>query len=493
MAVTLFLTPYILHGLGIVRYGLFVLTGSMVGVLGTLDGGIKATARRYFGVYAGGGDTARITQLLATLLVIISAFGVAMSLAGWFIAPLAVSLLKMPSAYRSQTTFLFRTLGVLLAASFIHNLFVAILQAYGRFPYIVKAGFATYAVWAAGLYCTVRFSWGLKGIAGVFLVQQVLLTLTIMPSALKYVHRQHLRFLPRSELTSFLAFGMRVQVSTLSALVNFEFDNLLLGVALSVKATSLYNSGANFAQNVQSLVASVMGPVQTRLANTFGSAGGAAAFHEFCRVQRIVVTWSSGFFAVAAASSWFAITAWLGPVFSTGGAVGVLLLLSMCAYISAMVVTTYCSIAGRPGLESRYGLVSVCTNAVLTVPLLLVGPLGVAAATATGQVVGLAYLVRIVRRDLQPDLPSPLRLAPFMPLAAAAAVVVAGELALRPLVPSGGLGLVACAAPAIAGLAVFAAGVLGPVAFVRLVLQSLSETRSSGPRAGVHRLLTALQ
>lgn len=489
MAVTLFLTPYVLHGLGVVRYGLFILTSTIVGFLATVDGGIKGTAQRYFGVYAGSGDTANLTRTLLTLLLVISVFGVAVSSAGWVLAPPIVSLLKMPARYRAQTVFLFRTLGVLLTFSFIHNLFVAILAAFNRFAVIVKMGFVMNLMWAAGLVATVHYHWGLWGVTGVFLAQQLMLIMTIMPFSLRHVSLSQAGLLSRAELKSFLSFGLRVQVSNMSSLINLEFDTITIGVGLSVRSTSIYNAGSNYAQNIASIAAAALPPVQTALANTYGRAGRDATYAQYRRFQHLWVGVLTGLLACAAAAAWFGVVAWLGNDFSTGGFAAMIVLLGLGAVLTTSMLTVYCTVIGEPGLQSRYGVMSVLVNIALTVPLVLLGSLGVAAATTVGQMAGVLYLNRLVRRRLHPDLPNPLRSVPLFAAALSAGIVVAAETAIRPFVPAGGLGLVACAVPAMLGLSVYIVAWRGPGATRRDASALARRVRTYGIRGGIRSLV----
>ncbi|MST32010.1 oligosaccharide flippase family protein [Acidimicrobiaceae bacterium USS-CC1] len=491
MAITLFLTPYVLHGLGIVRYGLFILTSTIVGFLATIDGGIKGTAQRYFGVYAGAGDSATLTRTLLTLLLVISVFGVFVSGAGWALAPLIVSLLKMPTRYRDQTVFLFRALGVLLTFSFVHNLFVAILSAFNRFAVIVKMGFVMNLMWAGGLVATVHYRWGLWGVTGVFLAQQLMLIMTIMPFSLRHVRLSEAGLLSRGELKSFLSFGLRVQISNMSSLINLEFDTVTIGVGLSVRSTSIYNAGSNYAQNIASIAAAALPPVQTALANVYGRDGREAAYAQYRRFQHLWVGILTGLFACAAAAAWFGIVAWLGHDFSTGGFAAVIVLVGLGAVLTNSMLTVYCTVIGEPGLQSRYGVMSVLVNIALTVPLVLVGSLGVAAATTMGQLAGVLYLNRLVRRRLHPDLPNPLRSVPVGAAALSAGIVVALEVAIRPIVPQGGLGLVACAVPGILGLAVYVIAWRGARATWHDARAVARRIRAEGIRGGISSMVVS--
>lgn len=479
MVITIFLTPYILHGLGVARYGLFVLTASLSAFIATFDGGIKDTAQRYFSLFAGSGDTRRATQLLRTLLLVIGAFGVVASTVGWFVAPYLIQLFSVPHRYAGQATFLLKMLGLLVTFDFIHNLFVGLLQAHSRFSYITKAAFGIYIIWWGGLVCTVAFNWGLRGIAWVFISQAVFLTGSIMPASLKYVDRHHKGLLPRSEIKEFLSFAARTQVSNLSVLINTEFDVLIIGAGLSVRQVSYYNVGQSFGQNFSQLAEVALSPIETNLTNAYGRDGEQGAHEQLRRLQWAWTIGLSGVFSAAMAAAYFGIIAWVGKSFATGGFVAIVALGLHWVFMTHGVLRKWCGAVGRPGIESRFGIVSVVINVVCTIPMLLLGPIGVVGGTAIGQVVGAVYMVRRANRNLNIRPPNPFKTVPLLPSLISAAIIVAIEWVMRPIVPGGGLGLVVCGLPAIVGIAAYLVVVLGPRRTKRIVATIL-HTRSVG-------------
>ena len=128
----------------------------------------------------------------------------------------------------------------------------------------------------------------------------------------------------------------------------------------------------------------------------------------------------------------------------------------------------YVDAVGKAGALARYGLVSMVVNIVLTVPMVLLGSLGVVAATAIGQLGSAVYLLHDVRRSVRTDLPNPLQHVPLLRGAAAAAITFGLEIAIRPYLPIGAVGLLAAGVPALLGLVVFAVLMLGPRRAVRI-------------------------
>ena len=130
---------------------------------------------------------------------------------------------------------------------------------------------------------------------------------------------------------------------------------------------------------------------------------------------------------------------------------------------------------GKAGALARYGVVSMVVNIFLTVPMVLLGTLGVVAATAIGQLVAGVYMLHDVRRSIRSDLPNPLRHVPLLRGAVAAAITLGLELAVQPYLPRGPVGLLGAGTPAVVGLGVFVALVLG----LRRVARMAASPRSA--------------
>jgi O-antigen/teichoic acid export membrane protein len=469
LAINVVLTPYLIHGLGIEQYGLYALAATITIFLGSFDGGIGSTAPRFFAVYAGRDDRSSATRLLCSLGMVIVVCGGAISVGDWFVSPLLAEAFRMPTRYRPESVFLLRTFGILLTVSLLHSLFVALLQARQRFALTSKATMVSYLGWAGGLYMTVQSHYGLRGIALSLVAEQIFATAIIVPSAIKYLRLSAVGFAPRAELKKFGGFAARVQTTGIAALVNMEFDALVIGAVLPVGNVGLYNAGANVSTQTRYTVTSLLAPLANHLATVYGSDGEEAARREAVRLQHIWVIGVSGFCAVALGAVYFAVLAWLGPGFEISGLVCVILLFGHTVNLMGGVMTSYAGAIGQPGVETRYGTVLMIVNFALTVPLVFVGVLGVVGATAVGSIAGSSYLIRIVHKRLSPDIPGFFRDVPLLRSLVCLAVTAGLELVLAPALPQGPFGLILCGVPAVVGLTCFGLSVLGFRRFVLLV------------------------
>jgi O-antigen/teichoic acid export membrane protein len=458
----LVLTPFIIHGLGIERYGLYMLALSFIGIFGGLDGGVSGTAGRYFAVYAATDDRRSTTRLLVTSCLAVCAFGLLLSVVIWFLAPLVVSVLSMSSSLRGQAVFLLRTFGILALTSFVHSLFQQVINSRQRWAWSSQSSVAVYALYIVGFIIVVHTGAGLRGVALVFVGQQILASALIIPAALRYLDRHSVGLLSWPELRTVASFSGKVQVGNMASLVNSEVDPLVIGGGLSIRAMGIYSPGANFASQLFSVALNALGPAGVYLANIFGRDGEEGAFKAFVRFQKIWVTIVTGWSAVAMGAVYFGISVWLGPRFHIAGWICIVLTAGNGVLLMTLLVSSYATVVGKAGVAARYGVVGMVVNLALTVPLVLLGSLGVVAATAAGEVVAAGYLLHIARRSVRADIPNPLRDVPVLRGVVACAATAALEMVLQPHVPSGAVGLVAMGMPAVAGLILFAVLSVGP-------------------------------
>lgn len=489
--VNIVMTPYLIHHLGIDRWGLIALVTTLESIIRSFDGGLTGVLNRYFAIYAGADDRPATTRMLTTVLVFVFSAGFVLGLCGWFLAPKLVDLFAMPSRFRPETTFYLRTVVGLLALGFARNAIAGVVIARQRYALNSLLTVSTYTVWITGLLVTVSHGWGLRGVAITFVAQQLLATLIIVPPALRYLDRRSVGFLARSETRNLFSYSAKVQVSGLSRLVNAEFDNVVIGTVLSVHSVALYNAGSGLATQVSGVLRNALTPAATFVARTYGAGGEQAAWKAFVRLQRIWAILCSGCYAAALGASYYAIVDWLGPEFRLGGVIATIMVAGQAVLSLSSMLGFYCIILGWVDIEVRVGLVNVVANVVLTAALVVIGVLGVVAATVVAWVVSCGWLLRVARRRTAPAAPSFVDGRSLPASIVTVVVVFAGEYALQPAVPRGPIGLIAAAAPAFLGLGLFAVVRFGPRRLASLAGEVLG-VRSGGARVMINCLIGSI-
>jgi O-antigen/teichoic acid export membrane protein len=463
LIINIILTPYVIDGLGKPAFGLFILSTSIADFLGTFDGGFYSSAQRYFSIYAGRNDNRATGRLFLSLSMAVLGLGAIMATILTVAAPVLIGFFRVPVALRADGEFILRVLGIVIALELLRGVFAGIINARQRFSVTSGTTITQYLIYTGIVIATLRYHWGLHGIALALLAQAAVSTAILGLAASRYLARSDLRFMPRREITEFLRYSSRAQVSGLSDLINLQSDSLIVGGFINLSSVALYNSGRNFATQMRSLPWNAIAPAATSLGHTYGEQGAEAVLVQFRRLQRLWVQACSGWIAVGAAAAYFGVTRWLPAGYRLAGVVAVVLLIGYAFRLWAGMMTVFCQTTGHPELEARYGVVSVVVNLVLTLALVVpFGVLGVVAATALGQLVGSIYLLRVVRSRLSADIPSFFDEVPWLASAIAAAVTVGLELPVWNLFHRGALGLLEAGVVAAPGLLVFAVLTFGP-------------------------------
>jgi O-antigen/teichoic acid export membrane protein len=482
LIVNLLLTPYIIAAFGLDRYGLFMLVTVLVTFLGSFDAGLGASAGRYLAIYAGQDDRRAATSLVVSLLVLVLGVTAVGSAALWFLAPVVLTLFDLPSAVFDEGVVLLRTQALLVGLAVARGLFFSTLTSHGRFAVTGLTTTSLYVVYVAGLLVTIDRELGLVGVAVTLSLQQLVATLILVPASLRHLTRHGMRLWTLQEYRTFFSFAARIQLVGLTTLVNQEVDAIVIGALFRIRDVAVYAAGANFAAQLRNVMTNVLSPVQVVLGNTLGERGRPALDERFAGLQRHWVAAVSGWCAVGAPAAFVGVPAWLGPEFESSGPIAGLLVLGSLFPLGGGVLTQYLTVVGEAGVVARYALVTIAVNLALTVPLCLLGPLGVVLATVLAQVAGALLLLRLARARV-PGLPSWLRRVPVRAAVLAFGTTTLLEALLRSYLPRGPAGLLLAGAPAALGLVLFAAAHLGPKGAAALPgrLRALRRTEEHTP------------
>ncbi len=104
--ISITLTPFLLHHLGLPRYSLLAIAQTATVFLTSFDGGFGSTAGRYFATHASRDDNTALTRLFVTLILIMLLIGSLFTGLLLLLGRTAVSLFDVPHALAPQALFL---------------------------------------------------------------------------------------------------------------------------------------------------------------------------------------------------------------------------------------------------------------------------------------------------------------------------------------------------------------------------------------------------
>ena len=459
------LTPFVIHGLGVGIYGIFLLVMVIQQFVGSVDGGVGPSARRYFGLFAGRGDRAATTSLLVTLVLLVVASSAVICGAFFAAAPWIMAFFPGTAEDPDGAVFLLRVMIIIVAVAQVRGLFTQVLLTTNQFKVPAIGDLLGFFAYATMMVVTVNNGLGLVGIGWAFIAQQILPSLLVLPAALRRLDRHAVRFVPRALLKEFFAFAWKLQVSGVLSVVSAQGDAIFVGRFAAPQMTA-FGTGASFAGTLRGVPMNAYAPVETSIARSLGAAGPEGATAEVARIQRLWVRFVAGWIAVGVPAAYFGVTAWLN-LGDLPGQVAAVVLLAHGVTLVMLVQRFWLNALGRSGLTLSHDILNTVANLGLTFPLILMfGVLGTISATLIAAIAAALYLTRIGQRRISTPIPTPWGQVPWLSVLGAAALTallgwVVAHYVVGTVIPYGALSLLAVGAAAAPALLLYLGHTIG--------------------------------
>jgi O-antigen/teichoic acid export membrane protein len=247
VASTLYLTPYIIHGLGVSGYGLWILITQLTGYSGVLDLGVRFTLTKQIAQANIDGDRQRVSQLISTALaitacaaVLVLALAVVCSFffGRWF----GLSALDVDRGVRALLVASLTT-----AIGFPAGVFMAALAGHQRYDLLDALGIASQVVRTIGSIVALDHGGGIVSIAVVNMAASVVAYVGSILLLFRRTGRLGLGLtgVSRSVLSLLTSFGLYAFASTAGWYLIYATDLTLIGAILSPVDVAHYGLAAN--------------------------------------------------------------------------------------------------------------------------------------------------------------------------------------------------------------------------------------------------------
>ncbi|MFZ4407471.1 MAG: flippase [Paracraurococcus sp.] len=460
LILALLLTPFLVHELGVERWGLFTLALAMVGVFGVFDFGVGQALTRALSERIGTGRGEEAAGLVGAALSVLGGVSLVLAVLLWVGVPVLVErLLKVPPELQPQAIAAMRVLAAAAPLVVLNAALWGVLAAYQRFR---AANLATIPVNAFYYLGPVLILLVWDDLTAVMLT----LVAVRLANTLSYLFL--LRDLVRRVLGTPLRLRLVVPLLRMGGWMTFSgvltqallyADRFLIGALLSLAAVAWYATPLDLVLRVWMLPVAV---AQTLLP-AFASAYAALPLQTVALLRRGSLLVMGLVLPVAlalAGGGHYVLGLWLGPDFAAGGGMvlrilGVGIFFSCFAFVPAALIDAI----GRPDAIAQFSLAQAVVYLPLAAILLLwQGIEGAAIAWALRCAVdGLGKLWLAVR---------------LYPAAREAAV------RLLPPLAAAGIGLAVMPLPGTLSVAL-AAALLALAAFTVLALRSLDAAERS--------------
>jgi O-antigen/teichoic acid export membrane protein len=242
-----FLSPFVIHSLGLEGYGLWSLLNVLAGYMGLLDVGVRASTGRYVIFYIGKQDHKAVDETIRTSLAFFSYMSVFFIAAGLFIGWM------FPTFFQSVAPKYHHILPTLMGAMAV-NIWVIMLSvvissvfnAHDRFDISRGIGLVVLAVRTIGTIIALMLGYGIIGLTVVILISNVLGLFGKWLMA-KRIYKP-LRIWPisiwKKRIRELLGYGVGAAITSTAMKIIGQTDLVIVGSIIGVAATGIYSAGA---------------------------------------------------------------------------------------------------------------------------------------------------------------------------------------------------------------------------------------------------------
>jgi O-antigen/teichoic acid export membrane protein len=371
IAVSILLTPYIVHTLGIERYGLWAFLSSVVAFAGLLQFGIGKGSVRFIAFYSERNELDIVRRIVSYVVLSHVVAGVILIPIAWLTARAIV-----PHLHISRT--LAPTAETLFPLIFAYSFFAGAVRPLGMLLIGLERMWMTSAVallsqlvYAAGVVALLSHGLGLYGLVVATFMQiafQGLACYLIGRHLIGRVLGNPFR-LGRAVLKEMLKFGSWIQVNSVAGLVNSQTDAIVIGSWVNVESVGLYAIGNRIAQLVRMIPLTLLPPLLPAVAGIHAQGDDERIARTVLQGSRFVGLLTIGMSGFVLATAPLIMTVWLGQSYPHVVAITVLLVVAYAVNNLTGVGTTVISAVGRPRYESEYAVLGMVLNIAATVAL----------------------------------------------------------------------------------------------------------------------------
>jgi O-antigen/teichoic acid export membrane protein len=335
MAVGFFLSPFILHRLGDVAFGVFVLANSVVAYLGLLDLGMQSSVLRFVSKGHTKGDHKGASEALSAALWVrlqISAVALLLSVGLAVVFP---HVFKVPQDLASDARKAILLIGLTTALTMSIGVVGGVISALNRYDLQNYVSLTQTVLRVLGVVFVLRTGHGIVGIALTELVATMVGNLLLVWIARRLYPELRIQLKrPRKEtLSQIWSYSFYAFLTTIAVQLVYQTDNLVVGAFVSASAVTFFAIANNLCRYATQMVSS-MGGTFVPAASTYEAAGDTASLLMLYKNgTRATLMLSLPILITFIARGPSFIGLWMGPEYAHSSGI-VLIILSIALFFS---------------------------------------------------------------------------------------------------------------------------------------------------------------
>ena len=410
LVISFFLAPFIVHSLGNVYYGVWVIMMQFTGYLYLLDFGVRESIIRYVSRHDSSRDNKKLNDIISSGLLLYSAIGGVALLISVVLALIFPHIVDVEAADESVTQIVVVLSGLTVTQMLVFNVFSGILMGMQRFDIFNKVGIVFAFIRLFLILAFVNLGYGLITLALIQLVIGLGNNIVIYYYSKNILKDNNIPFYYthsplRSRLPVFKKlynYSIYVLINNLGQKAIFFTDALIIGINLSASFVTFYAIAGSLIEYLRRLIKltnSVLTPAVSKLegknkmsdVNVLLIQGSRFSFLMALPVCIIYVILGQEFIGI-----------WMGDEYSELSG-NVLLVLALTTLFSLPQYTISRVLYGvsKHKLIAYLRITEAIINLTLSIVLInIYGIIGVAIATAIPQLIIMTLVLPVMTKQI---------------------------------------------------------------------------------------------
>jgi O-antigen/teichoic acid export membrane protein len=288
-AISIALTPVLIHGLGDFHFGMWVLVGSLLEYSSFIDVGLRTTLQRFAARLEGAHNRLALNETLSTSMVLSGAVFLGICLLTGVCAAVLPGFFGLKGHDGVVLTRVIVLLGLSVAVTFPARVLASYLCGLQRYDVYNGAAVATSAVRAVLLVLVLRLGYGVLAccvanlaVAGASLVAHWALVRWVDPAS-------HLRIglASRARIRELFSFGFYVFLASIGDFLRYRIDSFVIARWISLALVTPFSIAGRITEYYRIALFTVTGPLMTTMSALEGQQRRAELQDVFLRFTRV--------------------------------------------------------------------------------------------------------------------------------------------------------------------------------------------------------------
>ncbi len=332
---SIFITPVVVHKLGVVDYGVYLLMQTMLALIGLIDLGLSSSLIKYISEYFAKKNFVSLKKLLDSANALYLIIGVLGLLAFVIIAKFFLHLFNLSPSHIQHIFPVAVLAGLIFFVNSVNSVYTVVPLALQRFDISTRLNLIQLMIVNLGMLILVLFDFGLKAIFSAHLFVIVIASF--------YFRFYFKKLLPeislgiswdKRQIAQSYKFGFMAAVANLSIQSLAQLGRLVIPVFIGPAALTFYSLPGNVAQKTSGITASLTS-VLFPMTSGFSGAEQLQKIQEiYKRSFRNIVIITAALTTAIIAFSYEILFYWLGEEFAVKGSLILVIFAAAYFFIS---------------------------------------------------------------------------------------------------------------------------------------------------------------